>query len=154
VPSSSVVTTVTTVTELRCTARTSSFVAVDAAIQRWMEPRWRDAEPGLADELRRTLLDNNRESYLAAYRVFATADAELWPRISRITAPTLAITGGDDPGSTPEMTRQLGHRIPGARFEIIESVRHLLPLAEPERLADAILAHTKDADRAHRPATS
>jgi pimeloyl-ACP methyl ester carboxylesterase len=132
----------------------SDFPAtVDAAIQRWMAPAWRYADPELVAELRSTLLANDRESYFAAYRVFATADAELWPVVGEITAPTLVITGGDDPGSTPEMTRQLADRIPGAAAVVVESARHLLPLEEPGRLTTAILTHTKevDSDRAAAP---
>ncbi|MGY4745797.1 alpha/beta fold hydrolase, partial [Streptomyces sp. ATMOS53] len=88
-------------------------------------------------------LKNDRTSYLACYDVFATADAGLWPRLPDITAPTLAVTGEDDPGSTPAMSRLLADRIPGARAMIMPGTRHLLPLERPKELIEAILHHTE-----------
>ncbi|MGY4742913.1 alpha/beta fold hydrolase, partial [Streptomyces sp. ATMOS53] len=87
-------------------------------------------------------LKNDRTSYLACYDVFATADAGLWPRLPDITAPTLAVTGADDPGSTPAMSRLLADRISGGRALIVPGTRHLLPLERPEELARAVLDHT------------
>lgn len=113
-----------------------------AAVDRWFSPAWRAHEPDLADQVLDTLLQTDRTSYLACYDVFATADAGLWPLLPRITAPTLAVTGADDPGSTPEMTRRLAGRIPGARATVVPGARHLLPLERPDDLTSAILTHT------------
>ena len=52
----------------------------------------------------------------------------------------LAITGQDDPGSTPEMIRRLAAAIPGCRAEIVAHTRHMLPLERPGVLAAAITA--------------
>ncbi|MBC9730753.1 alpha/beta fold hydrolase [Streptomyces sp. TRM68367] len=113
-----------------------------AAVERWFSAEWRAREPMLAQTVRNTLLGNDRTSYLACYDVFATADAALWPRLPRITAPTLAVTGADDPGSTPEMSRRLAARVPGADPVIVPGARHLLPLEHPEELTKVILEHT------------
>jgi len=119
---------------------------VDTAIDRWMSLRWRAEEPDLADQLRATMLGNDRQSYLACYRVFGTADAQLWPALPRIEAPTLAITGAEDPGSTPEMTRKLAEAIPTACAVVVPGARHLLPLEQPARLTDEILALTTEVE--------
>jgi len=116
--------------------------AATAAVERWLP----NGDPDLAAELRSTLLGTDRRSYLACYRVFATADQELWPRLPEITAPTLAITGADDPGSTPEMTRRLAATIHGARAVIVPGVRHLLPMQAPGTLVQHILSHTTEVD--------
>ncbi|MFI0776795.1 alpha/beta fold hydrolase [Streptomyces sp. NPDC021212] len=113
-----------------------------AAVDRWFSPGWRAQEPSLAQRVLDTLLANDPVSYLACYDVFATADAGLWQRLPGITAPTLAVTGENDPGSTPAMSRRLAQRIPGGRAVIVPGARHLLPLECPEQLADAILIHT------------
>ncbi|MFJ2608392.1 alpha/beta fold hydrolase [Streptomyces sp. NPDC087425] len=113
-----------------------------AATERWFSPAWRAREPEVALSVLSTLLGNDRTSYLACYEVFAGADAELWPLLPRITAPTLAITGADDPGSTPAMTHLLADRIPGARAQVVPGARHLLPLEHPTELTAAILRHT------------
>lgn len=119
---------------------------VQAAVDRWLSPEWRADEPDLAERLRATMLGNDLPSYLACYRVFATADAELWPSLPRIEAPTLAITGADDPGSTPAMTHKLAAAIPKARAVVVPGARHLLPLERPARLTEEILALTTEVE--------
>ncbi|WP_281404632.1 alpha/beta fold hydrolase [Streptomyces javensis] len=113
-----------------------------AAVDRWFSPAWRAQDPELARQVLDTLLANDRASYLACYRVFATADTGLWRWLPRIAAPTVAVTGERDPGSTPAMSHRLAERIPGARAVIVPGARHLLPLECPRELADVILAQT------------
>ncbi|CAM5310164.1 2-succinyl-6-hydroxy-2,4-cyclohexadiene-1-carboxylate synthase [Streptomyces antimycoticus] len=84
-----------------------------AAVDRWFSPAWRAQDPALAQRVLDTLLANDRASYLACYRVFATADTGLWRWLPRIAAPTVAVTGERDPGSTPAMSHRLAGRIPG-----------------------------------------
>lgn len=120
--------------------------AVAGAIERWMPAGWQAAEPDLAARLRSTLLANDRDSYHTCYRIFASADRELWPRLPQISVPTLAITGELDPGSTPEMTRRLAAVIPQARAVVVPGIRHLVPLQAPELLVEHILTHTTEVD--------
>ncbi|WP_327294344.1 alpha/beta fold hydrolase [Streptomyces sp. NBC_01197] len=121
--------------------------SVDAAIDRWFTREWQAAEPGLVEEVRATLLSQNHTSYLACYEVFTRADAELWPQLPSLTVPTLAVTGGADPGSTEAMTRALAGAVPGARAAVIPGARHLLALEAPDRLTDEIIRHTTEVDR-------
>lgn len=123
-------------------AREDFAASAHAAVDRWFSPEWRAREPELPKAVLTTLLHNDQTSYLACYDVFATADAELWPRLSAIKAPTLVVTGGDDPGSTPAMTQALADHIPGSRAVIVPTARHLLPLERPKVLTEAILEHT------------
>ncbi|MEU6553227.1 alpha/beta hydrolase [Streptomyces sp. NPDC046915] len=125
----------------RARAREDFAGSARAAVERWFSPEWREREPALAGTVLDRLLSNDRTSYLACYDVFATADAALWPELPRITAPTLAVTGSDDPGSTPQMSRRLASRIPNGRAMVVPGARHLLPLECPEALNDAILQH-------------
>ncbi|MFF7985714.1 alpha/beta fold hydrolase [Streptomyces sp. NPDC007901] len=123
-------------------ARADFKASARAAVERWFSAEWRAREPELAGELLTTLLANDRTSYLACYDVFATADAGLWPLLPDIAAPTLAVTGADDPGSTPEMSRRLAARIPDAYVRMIPGARHLLPLERPAELTEVVLTHT------------
>jgi pimeloyl-ACP methyl ester carboxylesterase len=120
--------------------------AVDAALDRWFSTPWRAREPELAEQVRTTLLANDRRSYVFAYAAFAEADAELWPALGRISVPTLAVTGSDDAGSTPAMTRALAGAIPGASGTVVDGARHLLPLERPDALMDLILEHLRRTD--------
>lgn len=137
------------VAERKHSAEADFDATARAAVDRWMSPEWQAGEPELATELRTTMLGNDKASYLACYRVFATADAQLWPQLPAITAPTLCMTGEDDPGSTPAMTRELASALPNTRTSIVPGARHLLPLEHPEALTAAILEHTKEADHDH-----
>ncbi|GAA3724637.1 pimeloyl-ACP methyl ester carboxylesterase [Spinactinospora alkalitolerans] len=130
-------------------AATDFEATVEAAVLRWFDESWRRREPALAQRTRSTLLANDREQYLRCYRVFATADASLWPRLGAITAPTLAVTGAQDPGSTPRMARDLAAAIPGARSAVVPETRHLLPLERPDDLVRLILDHVGSVDREH-----
>ena len=93
------------------------------------------------------LLANDVRSYLNCYRVFATADAEIAPELPRITVPALAITGENDPGSTPEMTRRLADAIPGCRAVVVPGARHMLPVERPREFVTCLT--TFIGERAH-----
>lgn len=108
--------------------------AIEAAIERWSSDRF-DARP-VAPILRAC----DPDSYHACYRVFCEADAELWPELPRIAAPTVAIAGADDSGSTPAMSEALAARIPGARCVVVPGARHLLPLERPDQVAAQVRA--------------
>ena len=123
----------------RLAAAESDFPAsVTASIERWYA-----GMPVSADVIaktRATLLANDVGSYLSCYRVFATADADIGPELGRITAPGLAITGELDPGSTPEMSRRLARAIPGCRAVLVPGARHMLPVQDPQAVANAVIA--------------
>lgn len=121
-------------------ARENLSATFDAAIQRWFSPNWREKEPELAKRIRDVLRANRPASYLACYRVFAHADAELWPLLPRLTPRVLAIAGEQDPGSTPAMSAALAERVPHGRSVVVPDARHLLPLEHPEVVGEAILA--------------
>lgn len=117
----------------------------DASIQRWFAGS--GVDPAWVEHTRAVLLANDADSFLRCYRIFATGDAEIGPSLGAIKAPALAITGQDDPGSTPEMTHRLAAAIPGCRAEIVPHTRHMLPLESPDALAAAIT--TLIGDHAH-----
>ncbi|QWF82983.1 alpha/beta fold hydrolase [Amycolatopsis sp. CA-230715] len=122
-------------------ARRDLPATFDAAVDRWFSPAWRAGEPELAQRIRAVLAANRAQSYLACYGIFARGDEELWPELPRLACPVLAVTGADDPGSTPEMSRALAERVPSGRARVVPGARHLLPLERPEAVADAVLAN-------------
>ncbi len=122
-------------------ARANLAETVEVALSRWFDEAWQRREPELVAAVRRTMLANDPASYLACYTVFAEGDAELGPQLPRITAPTLAITGADDTGSTPEMAARLATAVPDGRAEVVLGARHLLPLERPRELTQALTKH-------------
>jgi (E)-2-((N-methylformamido)methylene)succinate hydrolase len=57
--------------------------------------------------------------------------------------PTLIATGELDPGSTPQMARQLAERIPGATVAVLAEQRHMMPVESP-RLVNQLLLEFLD----------
>ena len=104
----------------------------EAAVARWD-----------TDAVAPVLRANDRGSYLACYRVFATADAECAPLYAGLPMPVLAITGSDDAGSTPAMSATIAAACPRGEVVIVPGARHLLPLDAPQAVADAIIRNAR-----------
>jgi pimeloyl-ACP methyl ester carboxylesterase len=107
-----------------------------ASLQRWYADT--DVDPSWLSRTKATLLGNDVASFLRCYRVFATADADVGPDLGRITAPSLAVTGENDPGSTPQMTYRLAAALPDCRAVVIPNARHMLPVERPEALVHCL----------------
>ena len=60
------------------------------------------------------------------------------PWLEEIAAPTLVVAGDDDPYVPSSTTRRLAQSIPQARLELISGGGHLLPMNQPDRLAQAV----------------
>jgi proline-specific peptidase len=101
---------------------------IDAAIQRWFDARFINLYPQIVQRIRQTLENNDSSAYLAAYKVFATADQEIYALLHQIQCPALIITGELDKGSTPEMAKLMAECIPNSKVVIIPNVRHMLPV--------------------------
>lgn len=127
-------------------ARTDFPGSVEASIHRWY-PAGSGVEPGTVAGTRTILLANSVGSYLHAYEVFATADAEISPELGSIGVPSLAVTGELDPGSTPEMTGRLAAAIPGAQAAVVPGARHMLPVERPGELARIIHHFIEESSR-------
>ncbi|WP_315150263.1 alpha/beta hydrolase [Corynebacterium variabile] len=121
------------------TAGVDFALGAERAVDRWFpDGAGIPGAPALRDRTRRILLANDVPSYLHVYRVFATGDAELAPELHRITVPVLAVTGSEDPGSTPEMSYRIAERIPGTHVHIIQGARHMVPDTHSELLSALI----------------
>jgi pimeloyl-ACP methyl ester carboxylesterase len=112
--------------------------SIEPAIERWFTPAFAADHPDTVQAVRQRMLANEVRSYANAYEVFATGDEELVPLAPRIAAPTLVVTGADDQRSTPAMTKRLAAALPNGRAAVLPGVRHLLPLEQPELLADMV----------------
>jgi pimeloyl-ACP methyl ester carboxylesterase len=116
------------------TAQADFGAATALSLQRWYDGT--DVDPAVVERTRATLLANDVTSFVSCYRVFATADAEIGPELGRITVPALAITGAEDPGSTPEMTRRLADALPDCRAVVVPGARHMLPVEQPRQFVN------------------
>jgi pimeloyl-ACP methyl ester carboxylesterase len=121
----------------RLRAAEADFAASAAAsLRRWYDGT--DVDPEQVRRTEATLLANDPDSFLSCYRVFATADAEVGPDLGRIRVPALAVTGEQDPGSTPAMSRRLAEAMPDCRAVVVPGARHMLPVERPQEFADCL----------------
>lgn len=110
----------------------------EAALSRWFSREYQAANPAQITALRQTLAGNDPQGYLTTYELFATQDMYRADELGNIKSPTLVATGELDPGSTPQMARQLADRIPGATVAILTEQRHMMPVESP-RLVNQLL---------------
>ena len=110
----------------------------EAALSRWFSREYQAANPAQIAALRQTLAGNDPQGYLTTYELFATQDMYRADELGNIKSPTLVATGELDPGSTPQMARQLADRIPGATVAILAEQRHMMPVESP-RLVNQLL---------------
>lgn len=120
------------------TAETDSGASTAASLHRWFDGT--DVPEDLIRETEATLSANDPDSFVRCYRVFATGDADIGPHLGKIRAPSLAVTGELDPGSTPDMTRRLADAIPDCTAEVIAGARHMLPVQKPRELVTCLSA--------------
>ncbi|WP_339468797.1 MULTISPECIES: alpha/beta fold hydrolase [unclassified Pseudomonas] len=120
----------------------------ESALSRWFSREYQAANPAQIAALRQTLAGNDPQGYLTTYELFATQDMYRADDLKGLRAPTLVATGELDPGSTPEMARQLADRIPGATVAVLAEQRHMMPVESP-RLVNQLLLGFLDTVYAH-----
>lgn len=120
---------------------------VEAALARWFSLEYQAASAAQIQAIRQVLSGNHPQGYLTTYALFATQDMYRADELGSIAAPTLVATGELDPGSTPEMARQLAARIPGAQVQILEEQRHMMPVESPRLVNQMLLPFLANANR-------
>ncbi|MBT2131028.1 alpha/beta fold hydrolase [Aliiroseovarius lamellibrachiae] len=76
--------------------------------------------------------------YATAYGAFARGDALYADRFAGLTAPLLALTGADDPNSTPEMSAAMADRARNGQAVVINGHRHMVNLTAPDQVNSAL----------------
>ena len=104
---------------------------VDSALERWFTPAFRAEAPALVATVRGWITANDPAVYAHVYRVLANGDREIAHGLDGISCPTLVMTGEDDPGNTPAMSRTMAGLIPGARLVILPKLRHMALAESP-----------------------
>jgi pimeloyl-ACP methyl ester carboxylesterase len=77
--------------------------------------------------------------YLATQRDHIDRGWTVPERLSEIEVPTAVIAGDHETPGFRAYAEEAAAGIPGARLEFLEDCGHLLPLEEPDRVADAIV---------------
>lgn len=114
-------------------------VVADAVVARWLTPAYAERHPARVAELRAMLVATDPEGYAASCGALERMD--LRDQLSRITAPTLVISGAQDEALPPDQQRLIADAIPGARLESIDPAAHIAAVEQPARINELIADH-------------
>ncbi|PPK66395.1 3-oxoadipate enol-lactonase/4-carboxymuconolactone decarboxylase [Actinokineospora auranticolor] len=100
--------------------------------------RWVTAGYGDDSALREMLLRVPAEGYAGCCEAIGSMD--LVGGLGRIAAPTLVVSGAQDPATPPEQGARIAAAIPGARQAVVQGAAHLGVLEKPEEFTRLILS--------------
>ena len=112
---------------------------IDATLERWFTPQFRQTAPEVVARIRATVLANDPQSYAGHRQVLASGVTELIRPTRAITAPTLVMTCEHDSGSTPAMSQAIASEISGAECVIVPDLQHLGLIERPAMFTEVIL---------------
>ncbi len=110
---------------------------LEAPLQRWFGDS--PAERAVRADVAAWLSAVNIDGYATAYGAFARGDAIYADMFRTIACPLLALTGGDDPNSTPAMARAMADEALQGTAIIIDRHRHMVNLTAPDMVNAALL---------------
>jgi 3-oxoadipate enol-lactonase len=129
--------------ERAATVRAHGVSAIaDATLARWFTPA---APEALRETFRAMLVGTPAEGYASCCE--ALADLDLSDRLAEIEAPTLVITGAEDPVAPPEAGERLAASIAGAHHVTIAGARHIANAEQPSTFTQHVLAHLTEETR-------
>jgi 3-oxoadipate enol-lactonase len=110
-----------------------------AVVSRWLTPSYAAEHPDLVARLEAMIAAADDEGYAACCEVVGQLD--LREDLARITAPTLVISGWEDPALPPEHQKLIADSIPGAQLVTVSPGAHLANLEQPVRVTGELLGH-------------
>ena len=117
----------------------------DAVISRWFTPGYAAAHPDLIARLRATFAAHPDEGYASCCAAVAGMDQR--GDLAGITAPTLVVSGAEDPALPPEHQRLIADAVPGAQFLTLSPAAHLANIEQAAAVTDALIAHATGGPR-------
>ena len=120
--------------------RASGIAAVSAAsIGRWFTAAFAAREPALIAAFAADLERTGVAGYAGCCAAIAGMD--LRPVLGAISAPTLVISGAEDPSTPPAHGARIASGIRGARLLVVRGAAHLANVSSPGQVTAALLAH-------------
>jgi len=112
------------------------------ALKRWFTDDYINKNPNIYKKICSMLEENNIENFLKIYQLFVEhQDNE---KFENIKTKTLIITGENDIGSTPEMSKNLSKKITNSKVKIVSNGKHLCSIECADDINNAIKEHIKN----------
>jgi 3-oxoadipate enol-lactonase len=110
----------------------------EAVVERWFTPAYVEANPDVAERMRKMVADTPPEGYAGCCDAIDAMD--LVADIAGVRAPTLVIAGREDPATPPPHAEQIAEQIPGARLELVDAA-HLASYERSDEVTALMLDH-------------
>jgi 3-oxoadipate enol-lactonase len=110
-----------------------------AVVQRWLTPGYAAEHPDLVARLEAMIVAADDEGYALCCEVVAAVD--LREDFGRITAPTLVVSGAEDPALPPPHQQAIADGVAGASLVSVSPGAHLPNLEQPLEVTGALLGH-------------
>ena len=111
------------------------------ALERWFSKNYINHNPNVYEKITKMLNENNIDNFLKIYELFVKHNDD--EKFEKIKAGTLIMTGENDTGSTPEMSRKLSKYITNSKTKIIKNGKHLCSIECVDDVNNAIKEHIK-----------
>ena len=112
---------------------------IDATIERWFTPEFRESAPATVQRIRETFLATDPEGY--AGHCEALAEFDMRGQLHAVSAPALVIGAADDPVGTPERVAAIGEEIEDSRVVILPNARHLAAVEQADLVTQELEQH-------------
>jgi 3-oxoadipate enol-lactonase/4-carboxymuconolactone decarboxylase len=119
-------------------------VVINQSVERWFAPGFLQREPEVASQLLDSLRAADAEMYALACE--ALADFDVRSRLGEIAVPVLAVAGGEDFATPPELLTEIANGVQRGELQILDGVAHLAPAEVPEEVAKLIIKHCHTAE--------
>ena len=116
----------------------------EGTLKRWFTEPFIRRAPGDIEKVRAMILGTGVEGYMAC--ASAIRDMAQTTMLLAITAPTLVLTGRQDPATTVAHATVLHRVIAGSRLVILEDAAHLSNIEQPEAFNAALRAFIDEVD--------
>ena len=128
-------------------ARTQGIPGLaEGTIKRWFTEPFIRRAPADVEKVRHMILGTGVEGYIAC--ASAVRDMAQTTMLLAIKAPTLVLTGRQDPACTVDQATVLHRVIEGSRLQILEDAAHLSNIEQPQAFNAAVRGFIDEVDDA------
>lgn len=129
-------------TDRAATVRSRGAGAVaSGSVARWFTADFRAAHPGRVAAYEQMVAATPAEGYAGCCEAIAATDLLAAGDLPRITAPSLAVAGTDDPSTPPARLEQIVDQLPDARLLVVPQAAHLANAEQPDTVTRALIEH-------------
>jgi 3-oxoadipate enol-lactonase len=111
----------------------------EMVVPRWFTPSFVSRCPSAVAAVVDMLTGTDPDGYAGCGEAIASMD--LLPALPAIKAPTLVLSGAEDPAAPPSQGARTARAIKGAAFTVIRGTSHLAAYETPGPVTAALLAH-------------